>query len=370
MGFSFADTRFRRVCLAALGAALLIGCNNASPPSGAAAPSAKASRRIIILINLPSPYWDAGRFGMEQAAEDFKLADAGLSAEMESNDGTASGQVEKLRQFATQADIAGIAVSPIDATNAAIAEEMEKLRANGVEVIAVDNDVDRAKFRKARQFYIGTDNLAAGRELGVAAKALLPDGGEYVDFVGTTGAQNAVDRMNGIQQAAGDKFNEVDRMADQADRTKARENVRNSLQNHSGLKLLCGIYSYNAPAIVDVVREMNKRNQLKVLTFDAEEGAIDEMGQGQIDAMVVQDPYGMCYTSVKLLKALIGKDEATVKELYPHPEAADGDLLDTGIKVVAPTGSPLKADLFGATTKFLSLDEFKQWLAKYKLKSS
>ena len=349
------------------------GCDRANGPNPNPNPGPAAggsAKRIVILINMPSPYWDAGRFGMQQAEQDFKLGDAGLTAVMESNDGTAPGQVEKLRQFGTQSDIVAVAVSPIDATNAAIADEMESLRKKGVFVIAVDNDLDREKFRGSREFYIGTDNLAAGRELGIAAKALLPSGGEYVDFVGTTGAQNAVDRMNGIQEAAGEPFKELDRMSDVGDRTKARENVRNALQNHPEVKLLCGIYSYNAPAIVDVVREMNKRDQLKILTFDAEEGAIEQMGEGQIDAMVVQDPYAMCYTSVKLLKALLEKDEATVKELYPHGDQPDGDLLDTGIKVVAPADSPLKAELFGKSTKFLTLDEFRQWLAKYNLKSS
>ena len=61
------------------------------------------------------------------------------------------------------------------------------------------------------------------------------------------------------------------------------------------LKLLVGIWSYNAPAIVDVVEETGKRKELKIVTFDAEKLAIDQMGDGMIDAMVVQNPYEIGY---------------------------------------------------------------------------
>ena len=85
---------------------------------------------------------------------------------MEKDNGTAQGQIEKLRQFASQADVAGVAISVIQAENAAIVEEMKNLAAKGVKVITVDGDVNRDTFRDARPFYIGTDNIVGGRLLG------------------------------------------------------------------------------------------------------------------------------------------------------------------------------------------------------------
>ncbi len=359
-----ANVRWSGICVT-LAALATLGCD--SSQSGR---TDKSERRLVILINGDSPYWGAARFGMEKAAEDFKLADAKLSVVMESNDATTAGQIDKLRQFASQSDIAAVAVSAVDATNAAIADEMRTLRQKGVHVIALDNDINRQMYRDAREFYIGTDNLAAGHELGLAAKALLPEGGEFADFVGRTGAQNAMDRMNGFQETAGDTFKELDRMGDEFDRSKAQENVRHTLRNFPNVKLLNGIYSYNGPAIVDVVRELGKRDQIKILTFDAEKSAIEQMGNGMIDAMVVQDPYNMGYLGVRLMKALVEKDDATVKDMFPKAGEPDGDLYDTGIKVVVPESSPLQADMFGKKTQFLHLPEFKEWLAKYKLDAS
>jgi hypothetical protein len=88
---------------------------------------------------------------------------------MEKNNGTAQGQIEKLRQFASQSDIAGVAISVIQAENVAIVEEMKNLAAKGVKVITVDGDVNRSMFRDARPYYIGTDNIVGGRLLGAVS---------------------------------------------------------------------------------------------------------------------------------------------------------------------------------------------------------
>jgi ribose transport system substrate-binding protein len=328
-------------------------------------------KRIVVLINGNSPYWDAVRTGMAAGEKDFKLHEAGLSAAMEMNDGTAEGQLAKLRQFGTQPDIVAVAVSPLVANNQAVADEMRELQKRGVQVIALDGDLDREKFRDARKFYLGTDNLKAGNQAGIAARNLMSEGGDYVDFVGRTGAQNAIERMDGFAASVGDKFQERDRMPDEMDRTKARDNVRNALRNFPDLKMLVGIWSYNAPAIVDVVKEAGKRQDLKIVTFDAEKLAIEQMGDGMIDVLVVQDPYAIGYQAARLLKAMVQKDDVTIKEMFPNADSPDGDLFDTGLKIVVPNAdSPLKADMFDGKTEFFDLPAFRKWLSDHHLESS
>jgi ribose transport system substrate-binding protein len=350
---------------AGLLAAAVAGCG------GTGGGAAGGEKRIILLNNGDSPFWDACRAGLEEAANDLDLKKAGLRAVFESNDATPQGQLDRLRQFASQSDIVAVGISAIDGNNAAIADQLRELRKKGVHVVTIDSDVDRARYRDARFAFIGTDNLAGGRELGKCAKGLRPDGGQYVTFVGRTGAQNAIERIGGFAEGAGDKFKSLDSMADENDRSRARENVRNAIRNHPGLNTLVGIWSYNAPAIADVVKGMDKRSQMTVVVFDAEPVAIRQMGEGLIDAMVVQNPYQMGYQGVKLMKALVEKDEATVKQMLPDQGKPDGDIYDTGLKVVVPDeGSPLKAEMFDKKTEFLKLSDFRKWLDKYKLTGS
>lgn len=331
------------------------------------------TKRIIVLENGNSPFWDAARAGLQDAAKKLKLKRAALSAVLEVNDGTPAGQLEKLQQFNTQSDIVGVGVSAVDADNAAIAEELRKLQKRGVAVVTIDSDVDRAKFRDCRFAFIGTDNRLGGVELGRCAKGLRPSGGGYVTFVGRTGAQNAIERINGFKEGAGPKFQSLDSMGDDTDRTRARDNVRNAIQNHKDkLTTLVGIWSYNAPAIADVVKELGNRKDFTIDVFDAEPIAIKEMAAGNIDAMVVQNPYQMGYQGVRLLKALYENDQKTIREMLPRHGESDGDLYDTGLKVVVPSSasSPLKRAMFGPKTEFLSLDQFKEWLDRYSLEGS
>ena len=260
----------------------------------------------------------------------------------------------------------------LDADNVAIADELRKLQKKGVKVITIDSDVSREKFRDSRFAFVGTDNLVGGRELGVCAKGLRPAGGGYVTFVGRTGAQNAKERIGGFKEGAGAKFQSLDTMADEVNLSKARDNVRNAIQNHAGkLTTLVGIWSYNAPAITDVVKELGKRQNYSIVAFDAEPTAIKEMAAGNIDAMVVQNPYQMGYQGVRLLKALSENDEKTVQFMFPDRNRTDGDTFDTGLKIVVPNAkSPLSRGLFGINTEFLTLDAFKQWLAQYNLQGS
>src|SRR5438477_9736407 len=120
-------------------------------------------------------------------------------------------------------------------------------------------------------------------------------------------------------------------MVDNNDRTRAQENVRNAMTNHPGLNVLVGIWSYNAPAIVDVVKEKNNRQRFTIVAFDAEPAAIKQMGEGLLDAMVVQNPYQMGYQGVRLMKALVTNDQSTIHEMLPKLGQADGDIYDTGL---------------------------------------
>lgn len=365
----------RSYTILALLAALAAGCSgggggtgksDAGTRSGGSASTSMAGQRYVIITNGNSPFWDAVRVGAENAAKDL-----GVTVDLQVNDGTPQGQQDKLRQIANQGDVVGVGISVTQARAVGVADEMKALMKKGIQCITIDSDFDRELLSDARFSFVGTDNLIGGRELGACARGLRPDGGKFVTFVGIKSAQNAMERIGGFRDGAGDKFEDLDSMGDDLDRSRAKENVRNAIKNHPGLNTLVGIWSYNAPAIVGVVTEQKRRKDFTVVTFDAEPEAIAEMGQGNIDAMVVQNPYEMGYQGMRTLKALVDKDDATLKTMYPDLGQPGGNVYDTGLKVVVPdSDTPLRAEMFGPKTQFMKLSEFRDWLAKYDLKGS
>jgi ribose transport system substrate-binding protein len=149
--------------------------------------------------------------------------------------------------------------------------------------------------------------------------------------------------------------------------------VRNAILNRGDkLVALIGIWAYNAPAIADVVTETKTRDKLVVATFDAQAGAIVDMEQGRIDVMVVQNPFDMGVQTCRIVKAMVGGDEATLKEMFPKQGQPDGDIYTTGLRVVVPSEkSPVRPGLFDPkVVEYMLLPDFRAWLNKYKLQSS
>lgn len=360
---------------------VLLSCLGCTQPTGDSAESPATTtsselKRLIFITNGDDPFWHACNAGLLEGAKQVDLESHGLTVVMEKNNGTAQGQIEKLRQLASQSDVAGVAISVIQAENAAIVEEMKNLTAKGVKVITVDGDVNRSLFPDARPYYIGTDNIVGGRLLGRAAKKLLESRGKkaggFAQFAGFTDNDNARKRMDGFKEAVGDGFEERDRMPDEMDLSKARNNVRTALVNHPDLVALVGIWAYNAPAIAEVTEERGVRDQVTIVTFDAQAAALQHMADGRIDAMVVQNPFEMGILTVRLLLAMHAGDEATIKELFPRNGEPDGDIHTTGLRLIAPDeGSPLEATDFEADgIEFFPLSKFRAWLDTYGLSSS
>ena len=359
---------------------LAVGCNPTTEKmssNSATKDGTAGTKRLIFVVNTDDPFWDACRKGLETADKDLGLAELGYKASMEVPDGTIKGQIDKLRQIGTQSDVAAVAVSAISADNPSIASELEQLKAKNVHVITVDGDMLHSKYRGTRKYYIGTDNIIAGRELGKAAQKLLAakgiNAGGYVQFVGYTDNDNARRRMDGFKTGVSESYKEIDRVSDETDLSRAQENVRNAIQNHQkDLVALVGIWAYNAPAIAKAVKAAKVKNNTVVVTFDAQEQAIRDMEEGLIDAMMVQNPFDMGYQAVRLMKAMVTNDTATEKEMFPNVDQENGDIYTTGLRVVVPnSGSPLSKDDFDTNVvEFMTLDQFKEWLAKYGLKSS
>jgi ribose transport system substrate-binding protein len=360
-----------RCAISSLFVMALFGCNTASD---------SGPRRIILLTNGADPFWDAMLVGMQDAEKEFGLKANGLRVVRDVNDGTPKGQVDRLRQFANQSDIAAVAVSVTDSKNLAIANAMKNCQEAGIQVIAIDSDVDRQHSRDARFAYLGTDNVVGGQELGKAAAGIRPEGGRYATFVGLKGAANAIERIDGFATGAGEKFQQLESLGDEMDRSVALKNVKDALDRNSELDVLVGIWAYNAHAIVNVVQQRGLRDKTTVVVFDAAPNAIADMQQGQIDAMVVQNPYEMGYQGTRLMQALVQDDHETIHEMLPAYDLqsrtftdpdGNGDILTTGLRVVHPdSGSPLRKEMFGESTEFLSLSQFKKWLSEHNLTGS
>jgi ribose transport system substrate-binding protein len=313
----------------------------------------------MFITNGSSDWWNAVEKGMNDGAAEFKA-----QVEMRRNEGDSARQIRLLEDVLSLPDIQGVAISVMEKDSPGIADKMRELKQAGKVVIAIDSDGQT----DTRRAYIGTLNRKAGEVAGRVAKTLRPQGGKVVAFVGTAGAANAIERREGFFAGAGDLFrvskdrDALEVMEDNTDKSKAQSNVQTAVNKYPEAGVFLGLWSYNAHYIAEeVAKSPELRQRLTIVTFDLDELAGQDVAAGRIDATVCQNPYEMGYRGVRLLKALIEKDQKTIDEMLP----GGTDTIDTGVRVVVPKkDSPVKGD------NVLDIDAMKSWLSSKGLSST
>jgi len=130
-------------------------------------------------------------------------------------------------------------------------------------------------------------------------------------FVGKIDAQNARDRADGIKKTLeGTKIEVLGILTDGTDRSKAKSNVEDTISKTPDIGCLCGLWSYNTPAIISAVKDAKKEGKIAIVGFDEEDDTLQGVKDGYISATVVQQPFEFGYQSVKVLTALARGESA------------------------------------------------------------
>ena len=257
---------------------------------------------MAFVTNNASDFWTIARRGTEKADEE--LPDVEVEFRIPS-DGTA-GEQKRIIDDLLAKGVDGIAISPVDPDN-----QTQMINEVAKQALVVTQDSDAPNSDRA--FYVGTDNVAAGRQAGELIKEALPQGGRIMLFVGKLDARNAQERTQGIRETLqGSNIEIIDIRTDDTDRVRAKSNVSDTLVRYPDVAALVGLWSYNGPAIVNAVREANKVGQVKIIAFDEEDETLAGVRDGSIFATVVQQPYEFGYQAIVLMqKHLRGGDAAS-----------------------------------------------------------
>ena len=289
------------VCLCLLTSLFVPACNN-QPTGGNASSGDSKNLKLAFVTNNASDYWTIARKGVEKA--DAELDNVTVEFKLP-GEGTAAEQ-KRIVDDLVSTGINGIAVSPVDPDN-----QTQLINDTAKKALVITQDSDAPKSERA--LYIGTDNVAAGRQAGALIKEALPNGGKIMLFVGKSDARNAAERAQGIREALKDsKVEIIDTRTDDTDRARAKSNVADTLVKYPDVAALVGLWSYNGPAIYNAVKEANKLGQVKIICFDEEDETLAGVKDGGIYATVVQQPYEFGYQSVKTMAQILGGDKSVI----------------------------------------------------------
>lgn len=261
---------------------------------------------LVAKNNRDSEFWDAVFTGAEAAATEYNLQ-LTITAPDDEEDYAAQNQ---LIADAVENGAQAIVFSAIDYE--ANAAAIDAAAAAGVTVISVDSAVNSDNVAA----YIGADNYGAGR---MAAQSAL-DGMEGALCVGLINYE--VNGANGRdrEQGARDAFAESGRaritaaVSTHPNAASARADTLAMLRTHPEINVLIALSETTAVGAAQAVQQMQRADDLWLAAFDSNIETIDALQTGAVDALIVQNTYGMGYFGVESAYKLLTGQESSVEK--------------------------------------------------------
>lgn len=293
---------------------MLSGCSESETKTpGENAPQG-SGLKLAFVTNNTSDFWKIAHAGIRKYEGESGLQ---VTVRMPAN-ATVEEQNRILEDLVSQG-YNGIAVSviaPDDQTDV-----INKIAAK-TKVITHDSDAPASK----RLMYLGTNNREAGRALGKEIVKMLPNGGKIAVFVGMFSADNAAQRLQGIEDEIKDKnIQIIEKKEDFKDNAKAQSNVEDVIVAHPDVNLLVGLWSYNGPAIASAIEKAGKQGKIHAAVFDEEDGTLEGITKGSIQCTCVQKPFMFGYLSAKFLHEINTKGDSAIPS---------GGVHDTGVDII------------------------------------
>jgi ribose transport system substrate-binding protein len=283
----------------------------------------------LIAANLALPYWQTAQAGFNHAAAQY-----GVTARIAGPDGhDPQAELTEL-QKAVAAKPAGILISVSDAQ--VLQPEIDAAASAGVAVITIDSDAPGSR----RLYFIGTNNLEAGRLGGRRVLEKLGDKGNVVFF--TLGGQaNTDERLKGFKDVfstrPGIKIVEVVDIKGEPNTAFDRTQQFMALTGPKKIDAFICLDSASGKAVADAVKRTGASDRL-LIAWDASQDTLDAIKAGTIDSTIVQKPYTMGFYGLKALDEVFHYPPKDLTKDYsadsfsPYPV-----FVDTGTTLVDKT---------------------------------
>lgn len=303
----------------AAGLLLLVGCPRHSINE----------KYYLVATNIRLPYWQTAAAGFSKAASEY-----GVTAEMRGP--TSFDPQAEVSAFKDVVALkpAGILISV--ASTQLLGPEIDSAVSSGIPVITIDSDAPESH----RLYFIGTNNLEAGRLGGHRLAAQLNGKGNVV-FFSIAGQPNQDERFKGYKDVLGGYpgIKIVENFDMKGDSGTAMDKATEYLARTGGQKI-DALVCLEASAGKDVA-ESFKRTDAKgrfLIAMDADEDTLQLVKGGTIDSTIAQKPYTMAYVGLKALDEVFHNPVKPLSQDYElDPFSPFPAFIDTGVSLVDKT---------------------------------
>jgi ribose transport system substrate-binding protein len=287
--------RFLKLALASFGTWLL-GCNRKSE----AGPAGARPRLAVIPKGTTHEFWKSVHAGAVKASRELDV-EIVWKGPLKEDD--LKSQIDLVQSFTAQR-VSGILLAPLN--DKALLSSVNAAASASIPVVIFDSALSGGKIVS----FVATDNRAAGRLAGERMAQLSNNAGKLVVLRYQEGSASTREREEGFLEAV-KKHPGFEIVSDNQYGGATTESAFSAaesllLAKNAGGGGIDGIFAPNESTTFGTLLALEKAGltgKVKFVGFDASDKLVQAVRAGQIDALVLQDPFRMGYLAVKAMVA-------------------------------------------------------------------
>ncbi|WP_437593574.1 ABC transporter substrate-binding protein [Sorangium sp. So ce1000] len=334
------------VVACAFAIALLAACSktssSATTSTDAGAMGGARLRIAVVPKGTTHEFWKSVHAGAVKASRELDV-DIVWKGPLREDD--LKGQVDVVSSFVAQG-VSGIVLAPLDDT--ALKAPVRAAAAAKIPVVVFDSDLagdDHVSF-------VATDNEAAGRLAGEHLGKAIGESGNVVVLRYQEGSASTQHREKGFLDAVraipGITVSSENQYGGATTESAFHKSESLLLAQRAAEGAIAGVFTPNESTTFGMLQALRKTNvarKVKFVGFDASEKLLAALREGDIEALVVQDPFNMGYVAIRTMVA------------HLHGEKVERRI-DTGSRVVT------RQDLDDPAVKEIVRPDLARWLGE------
>lgn len=271
----------------------LSGCGSSSDT-----PSAESKKLTIAVIPKGTlhDFWKSIHAGAEKAAQELGNVEIIWKGPAQEDD--REQQIQVVENFVNRG-VDAIVLAPLDRT--ALVTPVENAMSRKVPVVVIDSGLDSEDIVS----YISTDNYNGGAIAARHMGAALGGKGKVVLLRYQVGSASTELREQGFLETLKKEFPDIEILSEEQYAGATREGAVAKAENlltRFGAEI-DGWFCPCEPVTFGTLRALQNKGmagKIKVVGFDAGDEVVTALRNGEIDALVLQDPINMGYLGVKI----------------------------------------------------------------------
>lgn len=254
----------------------------------------------LVAKSAESAFWKTVRAGANAASTEYNL-DLIFEAPLSEEDYAAQNE---MIESVVSGGVDAIVFSAVDFE--ANAEAVDWAAAEGVKIVVIDSEVNSS----AVECYIGTDNYEAALACEEPAMNI-----GIVNY--DKNSENGQTREAGFRDtvAEDERAVIVDAINVNSTTEEAKEGTLAMIDRNPQINVIATFNEWTSLGVGYAIQERGLEDEIHVVAFDSNVVSVGMLETGEVDALIVQNPYAMGYLGVENAYSLINGQSITDKEI-------------------------------------------------------